>query len=216
MKLAPHSRLLVVGDSITEAGRDHDAWPGDRSGYLGRGYVAMAAALLDATYPAHRLVVQTRGVGGDTVCDLAERWQRDVVDLKPDWLTVMIGINDVWRQFDAPLPDLGTPPGEFEDGLSRLVETTLPALKGMVLMTPFFLERNSSDPMRARMDEYGAIVRRIAERNATDFIDTQAAFDRFLEQQHSYRLAADRVHPNDAGHMILARALLQALHYEWQ
>jgi lysophospholipase L1-like esterase len=70
--------------------------------------------------------------------------------------------------------------------------------------------------MRARMDEYGAIVRRIAERNATDFVDTQAAFDRFLEQQHSYRLAADRVHPNDAGHMILARALLQALHYEWQ
>jgi len=94
MKLAPQSRLLVIGDSITEAGRSHAARPGDRSGALGSGYVAMTAALLEATYPAHRLIVINRGVGGDTVRDLQQRWQRDVIDLEPDWLTIMIGIRD--------------------------------------------------------------------------------------------------------------------------
>lgn len=215
MKLAPHSRLLMVGDSITEASRNPAAWPGDRAGYLGQGYVAMTAALLDAAYPAHRFVVFNRGVGGDTVRDLAARWQRDVLDLKPDWLTVMIGINDVWRQFDTPLPEYAVPPGEFEDGLERLVAATLPSLKGLVLLSPFYLERAASDPMRQRMDEYGGIVRRVAERSAADFVDTQAAFDRFLEHQHSYRLSSDRIHPNATGHMILARALLRALSYEW-
>src|SRR5688572_6920105 len=122
MKLPPQSRLLVIGDSITEAGRVPDAWPGDRQGSLGRGYVAMTAALLEATHPAQRVNVINRGVGGDTVRDLAARWQRDVLDLKPDWLVIMIGINDVWRQFDSPEPELGVPPGEFEDTLSGLVE----------------------------------------------------------------------------------------------
>ncbi len=215
MKLLPQSRLLLIGDSITEAGREHDARPGKSPGYLGHGYAAMTAALLEATYPAHRLLVINRGVGGDTVRDLQSRWQRDVLDLKPHWLTIMIGINDVWRQFDGPLPELGVPPGEFEDTLTGLVQATLPSLQGLVLMTPFYLERASSDPMRVRMDEYGAIVRRIAERNSALFVDTQAAFDHFLEQQHTYRLAADRVHPNEVGHMILARALLQALDYQW-
>jgi len=215
MKITPHTRLVMIGDSITEAGRNAGAWPGDKAGYLGNGYVGLSAALLDSAYPAHGIVVINRGVGGNTVRDLAARWQKDVIDLKPDWLSIMIGTNDVWRQFDTPLPEYAVPPGEFEDTLARLVETTLPQLKGMVLLTPFFLDRASADAMRQRMDEYGAIVKRIAERFSTDFVDTQAAIDRFLEHQHAYRLGADRVHPNTTGHMLIARAFLQTLGFQW-
>jgi lysophospholipase L1-like esterase len=215
MKLAPQSRLLMIGDSITEAGRSPEAWPGDRAASLGNGYAALTAALLEATYPAHRLVVTNCGVGGDTVRELGARWKRDVLELRPDWLTIMIGINDVWRQFDTPVPGYGVPPGEFEDTLESLVKATLPSLQGLVLLTPFYLEPGAGDPMRQRMDEYGGIVRRIAERNASHFVDTQAAFDRYLEHQHSYRLAGDRIHPNQVGHAIIARALLQALDYRW-
>ncbi len=107
------------------------------------------------------------------------------------------------------------PPGEFEDALEKLVRTTLPQLKGMLLLAPFFLDRSPADAMRQRMDEYGAIVKRIAERHSADFVDTQAAVDRFLDHQHAYRLAGDRIHPNATGHMIMARALLQALQFQW-
>jgi lysophospholipase L1-like esterase len=121
----------------------------------------------------------------------------------------------VWRQFDlAKLPDTHVLPDEYETTLEELVRLTCPRLKGLVLMTPFFVEPNRSEPMRQRMDEYGAIVRKVAERNGTLFVDTQAAFDAYLAKSHSATLAGDRVHPNPAGHMILARAFLRAIDFE--
>jgi lysophospholipase L1-like esterase len=96
-----------------------------------------------------------------------------------------------------------------------LIRTTRPQLQGLVLMTPYFIEPNQADPMRAQMDRYGAVVRQVAERYDAVCVDTQAAFDRVLAEVHPMALAADRVHPNLTGHMILARAFLQALDYSW-
>jgi lysophospholipase L1-like esterase len=74
----------------------------DGSG-LGTGYVSLVDSLLRAAYPQGRIRMVNMGTSGNTVRDLAERWQTDVLDLEPDWLSIMIGINDVWRQFDSPL-----------------------------------------------------------------------------------------------------------------
>jgi lysophospholipase L1-like esterase len=159
--------------------------------------------------------VYNRGTSGHTVRDLAARWQTDVLDLKPDTVSVMIGVNDVWRQFDTPLrSETHVLPGEYERTLEELAVRTLPTLAApsrLVLATPFFIEANKADPMRIRMDEYGTMVRRLAAKHGATFVDTQAAFDAVLAHAHAMTIAWDRIHPQPVGHMILARAFLAAL-----
>lgn len=214
MMIAPHSRLVMIGDSITDAGRT-EAGEGLFDA-IGRGYVAQVDALLGAAYPAHAIRVTNRGTSGNTVHELAERWDRDVLALTPDWLSIMIGINDVWRQFDLPRqPETHVLPDVYAATLEHLVATVQPQLTGLVLMTPYMIEPNRADPMRRRMDEYGAIVRDLAERYHTHLVDVQAAFDQALEHYHPMALAWDRVHPNHIGHMIIARAFLNAITFAW-
>ena len=156
------------------------------------------------------------GIAGNTVRDLKARWQSDVLDLTPDWLSIMIGINDVWRQFDSRLQtEWQVPLDEYSRTLEELIRTTLPMLKGLVLMTPYFIEPNRADAMRDMMDRYGAVVRDLAGKYGAILVDTQAAFDEVLEGLHPMALAGDRVHPNLTGHLVLARAFLKAIGYAW-
>ncbi len=215
MLIAPRSKLLFIGDSITDCGRNRPVAEG-LFDPLGKGYVAQVAAILGATYPECPLRVVNMGCSGNTVRDLKARWQSDVVDLKPDWLSIMIGTNDVWRQFDSPLfPEAAVQPEEYERLLDTLVASTKPLVKGIVLMTPFYAEPSTTDAMRARMDQYGAIVLALAKKHGVIGVNTQTAFDRALKHQHSSNLSWDRVHPNAIGHMLLARAFLDAIGYVW-
>ena len=215
MRIAAHSKLVMIGDSITDAGRARPAGEGLFDA-LGKGYVCQVDALLGAACPELGIRVVNMGCSGNTVRDLKARWQSDVTDLRPDWLSVMIGINDVWRQFDLPRqPEQHVGLEEYEATLEELVAATRPSLKGLVLLTPYFIEPNRADAMRARMDQYGAVVKQTAARHDALFVDVQAAFDRVLEHCHPMSLAWDRVHPNQTGHMIIARAFLQAVGYQW-
>src|SRR5438046_2824066 len=100
MLLGKNSKLVMIGDSITDCGRNRPVGEG-YSGALGNGYVSLVDALLGSVYFHHGIRVVNMGSSGETVRDLRRRWQSDVVDLKPNWVSIMIGINDVWRQFDA-------------------------------------------------------------------------------------------------------------------
>ena len=216
MLIGKNNKLLMIGDSITDSGRQQPVAEG-LFDPLGRGYVNLAAALLNAAYPERRLRVVNMGNSGNTVRDLARRWQTDVLNLKPDWVSIMIGINDVWRQFDLPnIPEQHVGLAEYEKTLEKLIRDTLPAVKGIVLMTPYFIEPNKSDPMRRMMDEYGQAVKKLAQKHKTRFADTQKAFDAVLTHCHPMALAWDRVHPNQNGHMVIARAFLQAVEFAWE
>jgi len=211
MLIQPHSKLLFIGDSITDCGRRQPVGEGLNEAY-GKGYVALVNATLGAVCPEQRIRLVNMGTSGHTVKDLKSRWQTDVLDLKPDWLAIMIGINDVWRQFDLPLhSERHVDLAEYERTLEELVRATRPRLKGLVLMTPFFIESNKADAMRARMDQYGKAVKKLAKAHGAILVDTQAAFDKVLRHDHSAALAWDRVHPSLTGHMVLARAFLQAV-----
>lgn len=213
--IEPASRLVMIGDSITDCGRARPFGEGDPDA-LGNGYVSLINGLLSATYPAHRLRIINMGIGGNTVRDLKARWQSDVLALQPDWLSIMIGINDVWRQFDSALDvDEHVSLAEYERTLDQLVSEALPQLTGLVLMTPYFIELDREDPMRKMMDAYGAAVRQLAEKHRAIFVDTQRAWDEVLVEIPSAAFAPDRVHPNLPGHMILARAFLKAVSYSW-
>ena len=202
--------LLFVGDSITDCGRDRESGGTD----LGAGYVAQVQALLDAHHPEAKVRYLNTGISGNRVTDLEARWDVDVLAHQPDWVSVLIGINDVWRQFDNPLVEQVLLPA-YSEKLQGLVERTLPQVQGMVVMSPFFLETNAKEPMRELMDRYGAAARVIAKRNELRFVDLQAAFNDWLAHNHTSLLCEDRVHPNAVGHNIIASAFLDAVGFQW-
>jgi lysophospholipase L1-like esterase len=208
-------KLVMIGDSITDCDRARPIAEG-LFDPLGRGYVNFVSALIGSTYPERHIRVVNVGCSGNTVRDLTTRWKTDVLDLKPAWVSCMIGTNDVWRQFDLPLmTELHVYPEEYESAYAEILEQTRSRLKGLVLMTPFYVEPNRQDTMRKQMDRYGEIARKLARRFDAVCIDTQAAFDRALEHCHSASLAWDRVHPNQVGHMLIAKAFLTGVGFQW-
>lgn len=219
MKILDGQRLVFIGDSVTDMGRTRNGDAPSEGLFepLGKGYPHVVSGLLNAFYPERLIRITNVGNSGNTVRNLKERWQRDVIDLKPDWLSIMIGINDVWRQFDVPqLPDPPVMPDEYRETLRDLVVRTKPLLAGgLVLMTPYFIEPNRSDLMRARMDEYGAICKEIAKETGVIFVDTQAEFDKVLKYRYSAYITWDRVHPNVYGATVLARAFLKAVDFDF-
>ena len=212
MKIADGQSILFTGDSITDCGR---GYPVGEKGCLGNGYVSFVDGLLGAGDHQTQITILNTGIGGNRVIDLEKRWQKDIRRLKPDWLSVMIGINDVWRQFDSPHEPEQVYIARFEDVYRKLLVQTRPELVGLVLMTPYFIETNRADPMRVQMDAYGMVVRQLATEFDAIFVDVQAAFDAYLLHRTSQSLCDDRVHPNTAGHMIIARAFLTAIEFEW-
>lgn len=212
MRLQPNSRLLFIGDSITDCGRKRPVGEGASEGALGHGYVSLVDAALAARYPGHDIHIINMGVAGNTVRDLNARWRTDVLGLNPDWLVVMIGINDVWQHFSGPW-QMGNriSAEEYARTLGNLIERVQTQLNGLVLMTPYLLEPDRRDPMRVLMDQYGAIVRELAAKHGALLVDTQATFDQVLQRLDPMRLTQDRVHLNRAGHIILARAFLQSI-----
>jgi lysophospholipase L1-like esterase len=210
LKINPRNTLLMIGDSITACQRDISN-PAD----LGKGYVSFVDGLLTACYPSRHIRVLNRGVPGDTVRELKARSQTDVLDLQPDWLSVCIGINDVWQQFDGKHEGQShVTLNEYEQTLDELLTNVRPMLKGLILMTPYFIQPRG-EPMRTMMDEYGKAAQRLAQKHEAIFVDTQAVFDRAVEFTPVETLAWDRAHLNIPGHMILARAVLQSVDFTW-
>jgi len=200
--------VLCIGDSITDCGR---SYPFGHKNGLGNGYVSLMQAICDASYPQARMRFLNLGISGNRINDLEERWDRDVLAYKPDWVSVKIGVNDVWRQFDEPFNLVQILPYEFRNIYQRLIDKTLPHVQGMLLVTPFFVELNREDAMRQRVECYAQIVRELARENQIALADTQTEFDRYLQHNPSQTLCGDRVHPNLSGHMLIAYACLKAL-----
>jgi len=212
MQLSDGTRIVFTGDSITDCGRGR---PVGRAPALGDGYVAQLDTLLAAAYPERAIEVLNTGISGHRIPDLAGRWRTDVRDLAPDWLAVLIGINDVWRQFDRAEDPNQVPVERFERVYRELLDQTRPHLKGLILMTPYFIEPDRTDPMRARMDSYGAVVRELARDFDAILVDIQGAFDAYLRHRPWQSLCGDRVHPGATGHMLIARACLSAIGFDW-
>jgi len=214
MLIESGSKLVMIGDSITDFGRARPVGEGQQNA-IGTSYVMLVNAMFKAVAPQSRIRVVNMGVSGDTTRDLLARWQTDVFDLAPDWVSLLIGINDVWRQFDCPLQtEIHVLPEEYERNLRTLIGDTLPRVKGMVLMTPYFMEPNRSDPMRIRMDEYGGIVKRLAGEYALPLVDLQAVFDDYFQYYHPDSINWDRIHPDMVGHMLIARAFLKTVGFD--
>lgn len=204
MLFEPYQKILFIGDSITDSGRLGPAAP------YGNGYVNMVHALLMARYPQLHLQFVNRGIAGNTVRDLASRWQRDVIAEQPDWLAVMIGINDVWRAFGLN-PHEAVPLPEYETTLRDLLDHAHAQGARLILLQPYVIEPDRQDPMRHQMDQHGEVVKQLASAFGAPLVQTQAAFDQALMHTSPNDWANDRVHPNAAGHAIIALAFLRVV-----
>lgn len=208
-------RIVFAGDSITDAGSKNPVGEGLFDN-VGRGYVRAIESMLAAYYPEVRLRVTNSGISGNTSRDLLARWQRDVLDLEPDWVSICIGVNDVWRQFDSPaITSSHVLTDEYKQNVEEMILSLRDKVKGIFILSPYYMENCRQDMMRARMDEYTEICRGLANKYNCIFIDLQAMFDKYLKHRHSSSLAWDRVHPNQIASHIIAREFLDHCDFDY-
>ena len=204
-RIQPHATVLFQGDSITDAGRSRE---NDED--LGRGYAAMVAAWFSARYPGHSVRFLNRGISGNRTGDLLARWQEDCLDLHPTWVSILIGINDTWRRYDAGDP---TPTDVFEANYRALLSMTADVVGShIIILEPFLLP---IPPDRAAWrEDLGpkiAVVRALAREFNTLFVPLDGLFAAAATQREMAFWLPDGVHPTPAGHALIAQAWLQAV-----
>jgi len=215
MLFSPHDKILFIGDSISDYDRKRPVGEGLFNAW-GTSYVADVGALLGCAMPDMHLRVVNMGIGGNQIRDLDMRWQEDVFDLKPDWVSVLIGINDVWRQFDCPaMSDSQVLPEEYRSNVETMILAVKDKVKGIFLLTPYYIEDNPHDAMRNRMIEYVDICKELAEKHGCILVDFQAMYERYLRHRHSASIAWDRVHPNEMGAMMMAKEFLKHCEFDY-
>lgn len=207
--------ILMQGDSITDFGRDRS---NTRSYERGHGYATMTAGQIMASHPGQYDVIN-RGVSGDRIVDLFARIKADFINLKPDYLTILIGVNDVWHDLEW---SNGVSSEKFYQVYSMLIDELLEALPNLkiYLLEPFVLPGSATNAMWADFQREVSLrarsVRRIAEERSLTFIPLQAMFDECCTQCPADYWLFDGVHPTAAGHAMITRALLAALEPDLQ
>jgi lysophospholipase L1-like esterase len=204
MKWSHGQKVVFFGDSITDAGK-HDHPP------YGDGYLKQIVKRAEIIRPNIQIEFVNAGVSGNTTRDLLKRVDRDVLELKPDWVSIAIGVNDVWRTMDNT--DEAVSLEEFCSNYRTLIERIRPHAH-LILCEPFLLEDNRQDPFRALLDQYRAAVMSLAREFDTIFVPFQLSFDRILNgTQVTDWGSADRVHLNRAGCSLIAEEFLAAVGY---
>ena len=199
----PQQKLVFIGDSITDAGRTAGYAP------YGYGYVYLTYLWLAAAHPELDLIIVNKGISGHTSRDLVARWERDVIAEQPEWLSIKIGANDVWRAPQSRWED-AVSLAEFERNYREMLDRTRTTTQAnLILAEPFLVESDSDDPFRRAMDKYRQVVRQLTQEYDTLLVKTQDAFDHGLQHQPTHYWAEDRVHPTEVGHALIAHEFLR-------
>lgn len=204
--------LLFQGDSITDAGRDKAHELPNNAGSFGTGYALMAASWLLRELAVKGLTIYNRGISGNKVFQLAERWEKDCVKLKPSVLSILIGVNDYWHMRNGRYE--GTPE-VYENDYRALLERTRSSLPGirLVICQPFILTGTSAVD-ESWLKPFNA-YQEIAENLATEFnavwVPFQEAFHNAVKCAPASYWTGDGVHPSMAGAQLMAETWLKAV-----
>ena len=211
------SRLVFLGDSITDMkwGRNER----DRNHYLGHSYVYLIASRLGVDMPEARLEFFNRGISGNKVGDLRARWQKDAIDMKPDLLSILIGVNDVSQNGGQDVAlDRWEADYRFLLDSSRKANADL----RLVLLEPFVLRvgRLADDEAwkhwRGEVDKLRPIVARLAKEYRAVHVRTQEVFDNAASMVRPDHWIWDGVHPLPQGHELIARNWLEQVSARWR
>lgn len=204
--------VLFQGDSITDGGRQKTG--NDQNHIMGQDYAYILAAQIGAEIPERNLHFLNRGVSGERVIDLAARWKDDTLSLKPDVLSILIGVNDVYNPRFLTVQ-------EFEAVYDKLLAQTVSTLPGVkiVLGEPFLLpvgkhQQNYGEEM-VEMKRRQEVVARLGAKYRCAVIHYQQAFDDAMNRAPADRWSWDGIHPTYAGHGLMAREWLRATAAAW-
>jgi lysophospholipase L1-like esterase len=208
--IAKNDVILFQGDSITDASRSREqAGAANDPSAMGSGYAWLAAAALLVDHAKDDLKIYNRGVSGNKVFQLADRWQADCLDLKPNLLSILIGVNDIWHKLTGKYD--GTVE-IYERDYRALLERTrkaLPKVK-LVICEPFVLRCGSvNDKWFPEFDTYRVAARRVAESFHARFIPFQSMFDEAIKHAPPEHWARDGVHPTPSGASLMAHEWLR-------
>ncbi|MBQ7097332.1 MAG: SGNH/GDSL hydrolase family protein [Clostridia bacterium] len=200
-------KILFQGDSITDAGRSRTD-----DVYVGTGYPLLVKSSLGLENP-DKYEFFNRGISGNRIVDLYARIKADIINIKPDVMSILIGVNDVWHELsDNPN---GVDADKFFKIYSMLIEEikeALPAVKIMIL-EPFVLKGSGTEgayeQFRPEVEKRAAMARKIAEKFGLPFIPLQAGFDEMSKNTDASYWLADGVHPTPMGHEYIKREWLK-------
>lgn len=210
--LSQNDIILFQGDSITDAGRDREKGEANNNKALGGGYAFIAGSELLLNHPGKNLQVYNKGISGNKVYQLAERWEADTLYLKPNVLSILIGVNDFWHTLTHNYT--GTTETYRKD-LEALLERTKKELPGvkLVIGEPFAVLGIKAVDQKwyPVFDEYRQAAREIAGRHGAAFVPYQAVFDKAQKAAPGVYWTHDGVHPSIAGSQLMAHAWLAAM-----
>ncbi len=204
--------VLFQGDSITDAGRNKQQELPNNPWSFGVGYANHIGSWLLEEMPEKDLTLYNRGISGNKVFQLADRWEKDCLDLKPNVLSILIGVNDYWHFRNGNYD--GTPE-IYENDFRKLLYRTMEALPDLKLLIcqPFILIGTSAvdeswvEPFNA----YQVIAKKISDEFGAIWVPFQEIFDRAIEAAPPTYWAGDGVHPSMAGAQLMANSWLEAL-----
>lgn len=206
------SVILFQGDSITDAGREKTKELPNSGSSFGGGYAFLAASALLKNFSTEEPQIYNRGISGNKVFQLADRWQKDCLELKPDVLSILIGVNDFWHmrngQYDGTVET-------YETDFRKLLTATKSALPNvqLVVCQPFILTGTTAvdeswvEPFSA----YQTSTEKISKEFGTIWVPFQKVFDEALRHAPATWWAPDGVHPSMAGAYLMAAAWLKAV-----
>ncbi len=204
--------ILFQGDSITDCGRDRA-----NSGSMGSGYAGLVKSYLSYECP-NEYVFNNKGISGNRIVDLYARIKSDFINLKPDYASIYIGVNDAWHEINSKN---GVDTEKFEKIYTMLIDEVKAALPNIKLMiiAPYVLEGTATvdaenpqkiELFRKDVAEKAEVCRKMAEKYGLPLIELQPAFDKALESAPANYWTGDGVHPTAAGHEIIKRLWLDA------
>jgi lysophospholipase L1-like esterase len=204
--------ILFQGDSITDAGRDKARHYPNQGGGMGEGYVRHIVTELLGRNPTSDLKVYNRGISGNKVFQLKNRWEDDCLQLKPDVLSIMIGVNDFWHTLSHNYKGTAATYEKNLDELIRLTKEELPAVQ-LIIGEPFVCHEGTAiatDKWKGSFEKYQQACRRVSDEHSAIWVPYQSVFDKALKVAPTSYWCPDGVHPSMAGNYLMAQAWLSA------
>ncbi len=199
-------RILFQGDSITDCGRRETA------DGLGEGYVSVVAGLIPLLQPDLNITILNRGVGGDRSAELLARWEEDCIDLRPTVLSIMVGVNDVWRIAGEWNGQKYIGPDEYRTNCTALIDQALEGgVRQLILCSPTTIENATNERMATLLAERGQIVRELAAKYRAIYVPTAELQLDLLHRRPDIMWTYDGCHPTMAGHAAMAHCWLKAV-----
>lgn len=198
-------RILFQGDSVTDCSRIRE----ERED-LGKGYPHFVSALFLAEHPDMEIEFINRGISGNRVKDLASRWDEDCIALKPDMVSILIGVNDCWRRYDANDP---TSAEEFENTYRSILKRVKDELDAkIILCEPFVLPVVKEQwEWREDIDPKIAKVRMLAQEFNALYVPLDGLFARAASYGNRKKWVKDGVHPTPSGHALIAKSWMETI-----